>query len=479
MREQDKRSKSRGLFRNLLWLFTLLALAAATFVVFEVGGELFVPSRETAVVRVFRDASAAVVNISAQPLVERRELGLRSRRWQLWENFFGRPSGSVGEERKFNYGSGIIVDPRGYILTNEHVVINTAWIQVKLADGRTVLGEVWGTEPGLDLAVVKVEVDEPLPYLEMGISEDIMVGEQIVVIGNPLGRLGHTCTTGIVSSLHRSIKAGNRIYKDLIQIDAAVNPGNSGGPLLNIRGDLIGITAALNPDTEGIGFAIPIEHARQVVDDLIQYRYVPTGWLGVSVEGLQETAEAFGLLGGDGVFISQIEANGPAAGVLKAGDIIESWNGEALSGLEDFVKRARELRTGQSVKLSGLREGKAQEVTVEVGAFPEHVAQDWAWWHLGVMVDEKKFRVRSRDGSIVVRQGVFIQRVASNSPASAYGLIPGDLVLRLNRENIGSLDDFLRAIVRLRFRKNIFIVFGRGNFQLYVTVPFRMSGERW
>lgn len=469
----------RGLALNLLWLFALVGLVLATFYLVKRKGNLLEPSRETAVVRVFREASPAVVNISAEPLAGGGDLSfLGRRRFPSAEEFFRQFFGEQESKSDLNLGSGIIVDPRGYILTNEHVVANTAWIQIKLADGRAIPGEVWATEPTLDLAVIKIAVEDPLPYLAMREKDDVMIGESVVVIGNPLG-LGHTCTTGIVSALHRAVKIDQRVYQDLIQIDAAVNPGNSGGPLLNIRGDLIGITTALNSEAQGIGFAIPISQAREVVDDLIRYRYVPTGWLGVSVEDLAGAAEAFDLKGTKGVFISRIDEGGPAAGVMRAGDILLEWDGVKITGVEDFAERARGLRAGQKIKFRRLRDKDEKSVKIETAAFPERLAEEWAWWHLGMAVEQGRIKTRTRDGQIVEKSGVFVSQVAPSSPAGAAGLSPGDLILRLNRETIEDKSGFNQAIVRLRARKNIFVIFQRGAYPLWVTVPFRAGGEMW
>lgn len=466
------RTRSRGLVANLLWLAVLLALVGAAALTFRGGGGLFVPSRETAVVRVFQQASPAVVNIVAQPLPESPELGISSRPRSAWARDYYRRFHGGPAEQELNLGSGIIIAPEGYILTNEHVVLHTAWIQVNLADGRTARGEVWGTEPSLDLAVIKINLEGPLPYLEPGRSGDLMIGEQVIVIGNPF-QLGHTCTTGVVSALHRSVRAGDRIYRDLIQIDAAVNPGNSGGPLLNIRGELVGITTAIDARAEGIGFAIPIEMATGVMEDLIQYRYVPTGWLGVSVEELGRRPEDFGVETG-GVFVSWVDEGSPSAGRLKPGDILELWNGEPAPGVEDFVRRVRGLRVDETVKLRVFREGSSREVAVRARVFPEELAEEWAWWHLGLRLREvPPHSPERRLGRLVV------EGVAPNSPAYNMGLAPGDVMDSINRERIRSLDDFRKAVVRLRSRENIFIRVRRGNFILFATIPIRMSGEKW
>ncbi len=465
----EKHGDKRGLLNNVLWLAALLALLAAIGHVWKNGLDFFKPSRESAVVKVFRSASPAVVNITAEPHPD-GQYGFSD----LLRRFYGLPQ----EKLELNYGSGIIVDPEGFILTNEHVINNTASIKVKLVDGRTTEAEVWGTDPSLDLAVLKVNVDWTLPYLDMGSSKDLMIGEQVIVIGNPLG-LGHTCTTGIISSLHRAVRAGGRLYRDLVQIDAAVNPGNSGGPLLNIRGELIGVTSALSPEAEGIGFAIPIDLARQAVDSLIEFRYVPSGWIGLSVEDFQETAAAFGLPEREGVFVSRVDPDGPVAKAIRAGDVIESWNGEPIGKMSDFVSRARKLQVAQKVALGVTRDGERKKVGITARAFPESLAEDWVLWHLGFEVEERP----AYSGGLGMggdEGGVYISRIAPNSPASSYGLAVGDLIIGMNRERVNNLEDFRKVTARMRGLEYVLLRIKRGKFRaVHTTVPIKAGGERW
>lgn len=467
-----------GRYSNLFWLFAFLVVGASIVLVWRQGGEWFEPSRENAVVRVFRDSSPAVVSLKAEPLRRSRRFeSIEERRKEFFRWFMGE-GGPDDRRDRYNYGSGIIVDPRGYILTNEHVVVNSAWVQVQLSDGRTVEGELWGTEPSLDLAVVKIDIEGDLPHLDMGDSDRIMIGEDIVVIGNPLG-LGHTCTSGIVSALNRTAPIGNRRYRGLIQIDAAVNPGNSGGPLLNVKGELVGITSALIPDSQGLGFAIPINLARLVVNDLIEYRFVPSGWLGVSVEDLGGAAEAFGVSGEEGVFISRIEEDGPAAKELKPGDIIESFDGNSVQGLDDFVVQARKLRVGQKVKLGYLRDGERREAGVEAEAFPPELVDEWLWHNLGVRVEEVTYKFRALDGRIGRRNGLFVSSVSPTSPAGLVGLIAGDQIVSINGVELEGKDDFDKSVIQLRRRRNLYVAIKRGRAVHKVPIPFQLSGERW
>ncbi|MFO8058352.1 MAG: trypsin-like peptidase domain-containing protein [bacterium] len=470
-------SKGR-LFRNLAWLVVLVLLVSAAVVVWFQGGDLFSPSRQTDVVRVFREASPAVVSLSSKPISKELDLGrfehkLPPRAREFFRRFYGAPA-----KEDLNLGSGIIVDSDGFILTNEHLVINTEWIEVKLADGRTVSGEIWGNDPSLDLAVIKVDVDTPLPALEKGSSGNLMIGEPVIVIGNPLG-MGATCSQGIVSALNREVQTGPRLYKNLIQIDAPVNPGNSGGPVLNIKGEVIGLTSAIAPQAEGIGFAVPIDPAWKVVEDLIEYRYVPSGWLGLSVKELGSASEAAGGSTAGGVFVSRVEAKGPSSEYFQPGDIIKSWNGTPVKDVAGFARRARNVRVDDRVVLERFREGASKKVSVNAAAFPEDLAEEWAQAHLGLGVEESPVRRRTSAGKTLKRRGVYVADVLPGSPAHVVGLVPGDLVMRINRTRINDLQEFRKAVCRYRNRKNVLVRAGRRHFSFSVTVPFSLGGERW
>jgi serine protease Do len=447
------------LFLNFLWLGTLLVLVLGIVLVWRKGGEWFAPNLRNPVVELFRRASPGVVSIQAGPAP-------------------GRVS-PYGKEIEPNQGSGTIVDPRGYILTNEHVVRDADVIKVVLADGRTVDAALWATEPSLDLAVVKVDVAGELPSLTIRPTGDLMIGQDIIVIGSPFGE-GLTCTKGIISALHRSVTIGDQTYYDLIQIDAALNRGNSGGPLLDERGDLIGITSALKEDAQGIGFAIPAGRLKQAVAELITYRYIPTGWLGISVMAVSGREGAFGPNAKGGVFISGIESDGPSAGKLHAGDVLEKWDGVPLETLDDFVLRARMLEVEQKVVFTCNRNEEHVRVEVVAKAFPERLAEDWAWAALGIRVREDMiYEPDVVTNKTWVHNAVFIKEVAPRSPAASFGLAPGDCIRQMKQMRINRRDDFLRAIVQLRGGNGITFVTSRGPMKMRPTVPVRPSGERW
>jgi len=413
--------------------------------------EWFTPSRDTATVNAFKLASPAVVKLEAELVPGRRSPNL-------------------------NQGSGIIINPDGFILTNEHLVQDTQRIFVQLVDGQSVEARLWGSEPSLDLAVLKIEAMDPLPFIPMGVSRDLMIGEDVILIGNSLGK-GLTCTKGIISALNRAVQTKDMfVYKGLIQTDAAMNRGNSGGPLLNIRGELIGITTALKPGAEGVGFAIPIDRAREVVETLIEYQYVPSGWVGISVENLAGAAAAFFQRDPRrGVFVSQVMDGGPASGILAPGDIIESIGGQTIDNVSFFISEARDLKVHQQVDFSIVsnRDGERRKVKVIVEPFPEWMAKKWAEWNLGILVDMRQWKARIGN-KVVEKSGVLIIDSAPRSPLNRF-----DQLVEINREKIETMEDFKKAIVRVRRRRSIPVTIERHGHKYRANILVMESGKGW
>ncbi|MBF0549354.1 MAG: trypsin-like peptidase domain-containing protein, partial [Deltaproteobacteria bacterium] len=249
-----------------------VSLLLAVTALFGCPGPAPASNRETPVVRAVKAAGPAVVNISTETVVKPGPSpfsGLHND--PLFERFFRDFFEPRRQYTLTSLGSGVIVDgKKGFVLTNYHVVVRATKITVALGQDRTLEATVVGVDPDTDLAVVKVNSPKPLPSIAMGNSDDLMIGETAIAIGNPFG-LSHTVTVGVISALHRSFRTGDRTYHDFIQTDASINPGNSGGPLLNIDGELVGITTAIYSQAEGIGFAIPINKARRITKDLIAY----------------------------------------------------------------------------------------------------------------------------------------------------------------------------------------------------------------
>jgi serine protease DegQ len=321
-----------------------------------------------------RKAMPAVVNIFTSQDVKRPRHPLQDD--PVFRYFFGDPS-DPGLQRREGLGSGVIVSESGYILTNHHVIEDVDQIEVALADSRKVSARVIGADPETDLAVLKIEVRDA-PSITFARSDRLTVGDVVLAIGNPFG-IGQTVTLGIVSGLGRS-HLGIATFENFIQTDAAINPGNSGGALVDVQGNLVGINTAILSQTSGaagIGYAIPVSIARQVMEQIIQKGSVTRGWVGVGVQDItKELAESFKLPGTSGVLISQVERGGPAdrAGV-KLGDVLVAVNETPVADSIGMLNLIAALAPGVHVRLRLLRGQGATEVTVTVGRRPQPLPQ--------------------------------------------------------------------------------------------------------
>jgi serine protease DegQ len=317
-----------------------------------------------------RKAMPAVVNVFTTQEVKRPRHPFTAD--PLFRYFFGDP-GEAGPQRREGLGSGVIASEQGYILTNNHVIDSVDQIEVALADSRKVPARVVGTDPETDLAVLKIEVQE-LPSITFARPEHLRVGDVVLAIGNPFG-IGQTVTLGLVSGLGRS-HLGITVFENFIQTDAAINPGNSGGALVDSSGNLVGINTAIYSQTGGsmgIGYAIPVSVARQVMEQIIQKGSVTRGWIGVGVQDIpREAAETFGHSGEGGVLITQVERDGPAdrAGV-KPGDVLISVNGTPVSDTIGMLNMIAALQPGEEARLKVARAQSERELTLTVGRRPK------------------------------------------------------------------------------------------------------------
>ena len=316
-------------------------------------------------------AMPAVVNVFTSKEFAARPFGDDP----LFRRFFG---DRTRRERAVSLGSGVIVSPDGYILTNNHVVEAADEIELGLADGRTAGARRVGADPESDLAVLKTDLRD-LPAITLGSSDDAKVGDVVLAIGNPFG-VGQTVTMGIISALQRS-QLGINTFENFVQTDAAINPGNSGGALVDIRGNLIGINTAIysrSGGSLGIGFAIPTSTARHVMEEIISTGGVTRGWLGVEAQDVSlELSEAFGLPASKGALIAGVLPRGPAErGGLRRGDILVAIEGKAIDDSSSMLNRIAELKPGSAARLTVLRQNKEVELEVVVGKRPPVTRQE-------------------------------------------------------------------------------------------------------
>jgi Do/DeqQ family serine protease len=454
-----------------LLLFTFLALNATTP---EAAVATDAAPRETPVVRAVRKVGPAVVNISSEKRAARRSRPFSEMPMNpFFENFFRDffdPNLERSPERT-SLGSGVIIDgERGFILTNAHVISGANTITVVLRDERKFKADIVGVDPDSDLAVLRIDSDTQLPSVEMGSSEDLMIGETVIAIGNPFG-FSHTVTTGVVSAVDRSIRSDDQIYHNFIQIDASINPGNSGGPLLNIQGDLIGINTAIYAKAQGIGFAIPIDTAKKIVSDLIRFGEVVPAWIGLTVQPLEpRLAQYMELDPGSGVLVKEVQPNGPAAQAgIESGDIVLSVDDQPVSSVQEYRSAMRGDSEGDRLAIEILRNGSKKRVGVVASVFPEELAPELAWQRLGVRVEDLP-QHRMYRGRPLPESGVMIGDIRSESYLDRIGAKPGDVIRQMDDLTINSVADFNRAMIQKRQEASVVILLQRGSQGYYITI---------
>lgn len=398
----------------------------------------------------------------------------------FFRRFFGdrfRQREAPRERKSISLGSGVIVSQNGYILTNNHVIKNAVKIKVLLSDKREFNGKIIGTDPKTDLSVIKIEA-ENLATLKMGNSDEMKVGEIVLAVGNPFG-LNQTITMGIVSAVGRA-NVGIADYEDFIQTDAAINPGNSGGALVNAKGELIGINTAIFSTTggfQGIGFSIPSNMAKSVMDSLISKGKVIRGWLGVSIQGITpELAKQFGLDKDYGTLVADVVEGSPAEkGGLMRGDVIIEFNGKAVNEPYNLRNIVSSTLPSQEVEFKVIRDGEILTLTVTIGELPSEEQKTTTKYKnalRGISVQDLTPDIYRQLNLPEKIRGIVITDIEQGSPSESR-LVPGDIILEINRRAISSLDDYESIVSKIKPDKDILLLVFRRGSTIFVTI----SGE--
>ena len=433
-----------------------------------------------AFVEVAKKVQPAVANITTEKTVTLKpweRFGEDFFKGSPFEDFFRGFGYSPREkEKEFKQkqrggGSGVVVDKEGYVLTNNHVIEGADRVKVRLNDGREFTATVKGQDSRTDLAVLHIN-SKDLPIATLGDSDKLEVGEWAIAIGSPFG-LDHTVTVGVISAKGRS-GLGTGTYEDFIQTDASINPGNSGGPLINIDGEVIGINAMIIQPGTGIGFAIPINMAKQILTDLIQQGKVVRPWLGISVQDLTpEMMEHFKVKEKEGVLVGQVY---PGTGAEKAGmvsgDIIKSVDDKAVKNVNELVREILKKKVGQKVKVGIIRDGKEMSLDVVTSSQPdkpETTKEKESEDKLGARVQELTPQLATQYGISGVKHGVVVLGVEPGSLADEIGFQEGDVILEINRKKIESIKDFDKAMKDANIEKGVLFHIHRRGSSFYLT----------
>ena len=473
----SRRRISLTFFLAALWLGVASDGAAAE----TIDSQTILRALEDAFVSVADRVTPSVVNISVKPkrTAPESESPEREERFreffgpEFFERFFRRRQ---PEETRAT-GSGVIVDPRGYILTNNHVVENAGTVEVRLSDDRKFPATIVGRDPKTDLAVLKIDVPAgSLPVATLGDSDSLRAGQWAIAIGNPFG-LDRTVTIGHISATGRT-HVGVATYEAFIQTDASINPGNSGGPLLNIEGKVIGINTAIVSSGQGIGFSIPINMAREIMTQLISTGRVVRGWLGIVIQELTpELAEGFGVKPEGGVLVAEVMKDSPAeAAGLKPGDIVVEFDGAPVKDVSELQKRVASLEPGRAAPLVVIRDKAHTSLSVKLGEQPGDTTAPVVppkEETLGLTV-EPLTPEASRQFKLSARSGVVVTDVAPESSGAQAGIRPGDAILEVNRQPVTDVESFRRIIGAVKPGEVVLVYLQRGggrNEYVVLSIP--------
>lgn len=486
--------KKVSLVTTLVLIAACIAFTGTTsFARSDISGDTAILDRSSkAFVNVVKKAKPAVVHIKVEKTSKRRYHSDQSMEDMFNHPFFDQFFGPQfrkqypkqnPKERQFKQrgqGSGFIISKDGFILTNNHVVEGADTIRVTLSDKREFEAKVVGTDPQSDIALLKIEDPHNLPVLPLGDSNKLEVAEWVIAIGNPFG-LSQTVTVGVVSATGRS-RVGINEYENFIQTDAAINPGNSGGPLINARGEVVGINTALFSRTGGymgIGFAIPINMAKSIENQLQEFGKVTRGWLGVVIQDVdKDLAESFGLKNVRGILISEVQEESPASKAgLKQGDVIMKLNDHKLEDVSDLRNRVAMLRPQSKAVLNIIRDGRAKKIQVTIGEQPADFGRGTPYSKpdndslkqygltLQELTPELAEKFDYEEGS-----GLVISDVEPGGPAAAKRLKPGQLIAEINRVPVASLSDLPKALKRGGKSGKILLRVITGNYSQFVVL---------
>jgi len=461
---------SQGFAMGLAVLVLLLGGALGFRATYDVGASHAVPATAVSNANapeqlskgfeaVAKEVEGAVVNINTEQIIHNTMAPMNNQSGQFFggQDPFGFFERQMPRDLKQkSLGSGFLVDPNGYILTNNHVVENASSIKVKLNDDRVLDAKVVGTDPQTDLAVLKIQ-GSSYPTLKLGNSDRVQVGDWVLAFGSPFG-LQKTMTAGIISAKGRVIGAGN--YDNFLQTDAAINPGNSGGPLVSLDGEVIGINTMIASESggfQGIGFAIPASMATKVYSQIVKEGKVTRGWLGVTIQEMTpELAKSFNLSPDKGSLVADVSSNSPAAKAgVQSGDILLAYNGKEIHSPNDLSLSVAETAVGSTASLKVLRNGTEMDIQVKVGERPADVAENFQSskaqerGKLGVTVENITLE-EARQLNLSSSVGALVTEVRPGSPAEDAGLQSGDVIREINRTPVNNAADVVGATQNLK-----------------------------
>jgi serine protease Do len=441
-----------------------------------------VPLTNETVADLVEKLKPAVVNISVTEVVKSGVVppgfnvpgGDEDQFREFWKRFFGNQE--PREFKKKGLGSGFIINKDGYIVTNDHVVRKARDITVILHNKEQYPARIVGTDPKIDVALIKIDPKKELVSIPLGDSDRLRDGEAVIAIGNPFG-LAETVTSGIVSAKGRAIGAGP--YDDFIQTDASINPGNSGGPLMNFHGEVVGINTAIVAAGQGIGFAVPINMAKEILLQLKEKGKVVRGWLGVSIQEITpDLAKSFGLAGEGGALVSDIVPGGPAeAADFKRGDVILEVNRRTVKDYHELPRMVASIAPGEKATFRVLRDGREITLTATVGEMKEEAtgkAPEPAGNRLGISLQPVTPEIAVELG-MKKAEGLVITNVEPGGLAADAGLQRGDVILEAEKKQVGSVKEFEETVSKAE--KSLLLLIYRNGFTSYVSVKLSQKED--